>query len=272
MAKRFVTAIMTIGVVLVSLIAFAPPARADYNMTDVQLADAGVTVPLPKDNMTVTRDKVINQNQELLTKVNMTPEAIQKMLTEQSAYADSMFPDGTSEIMVIKTDATDKVGSKDLADTSNSDIESLTQSITDGLKSTGYQVTHTSTTQPENIRWIYIGAQKTGGGDWYYQCFTIVAGKTYSITLHNYAAEVTNDQELLAEYIAAYTKFDARPNNNTENQGILRSVFGSLLVAGIVGAVVLVAIIAVVVLLVMRSRKKKAQRATQVFDGRPDPQ
>ena len=257
--------LLTITLALICLIAAVPAAYA-FDGATYDLTELNMTVDVPEDWITFTRD--IDENDPNLEIFGTTAEAMVSDYESKSIYLNAVCLDPISEIVV--TMASDDA-SKDVFDfnaISDADMPEAVETIKDEMqKLMGDAATYTETgTHTHTQAKFAVFNFETGGEmpDHAQQYTTIINGQTINITLHSYAGDLNADQEQMIKDIVdsvTFTKVEKKPGID----------FSEAATAGIIGGVS-AGIITLVVQLIKRSKRKKALEAgafNNQFPGSP---
>lgn len=260
--KKIAVALALGGVMLA---ATATAAHAE-TLTNYELPEANLSLSVPDSWAMATRNGV-QAHPEIFQQINVTDDQVQQILKQDNAYANTVAPDGKTEILAIVVDP--KEGAQriwNLNTCSDSLLKVLGDGVASQMKSVGFNSTFDDTYKNGNVTYLEISGSSTSTTDYYKQYYTIVNGRMTSITMHSYAAALTDDQLATLKQVADSVQFlsvidDPDPSLDTSVAG--GAVSGAARLIAVITLALIVSIVVIVVVFTVRNRKKAAQAAAE---------
>lgn len=179
-----------------------------------RLADLKLSVDIPSDLVTFTRD--IKQNDPNLDLFGLSKAQMDSMMKDGNIYLNAIDPDVAFEVVVTKIESP----LNDFFYLSNTELDVLASSITDGYKGTGLTVIKHEIYEHPQAKFIKIYIKQPNGNSTAYglQYYTVYGGQAINFTIHSYAGSLTNKNEATIKQIVDSVVFDVSPQKKVAKE------------------------------------------------------
>ena len=228
------------------------PAAYAANSTTYELSELNMTIDVPADWITFTRD--IDENDPNLEQMGTTAETLISTYETNSIYLNAVCLNPLSEIVITMVSDKSTQSIYDFNLISDEDMPEAAESIRTEMQ----EIMGDAATYTESSIYTHTQAKfavfnfETSGEfpDHAQQYTTIINGQTINVTLHSYTGQLTAAQEQLLKDVVdsiTFTKVTKKPWLDVSR------VMMSAIIGGISGAIAVV-----IVALVKKHKRRKA--------------
>ena len=177
-----------------------------------ELDEVGLTVSIPADYWVITRDTP--ENSSVFSELGLTKAEMMEFFKTSDAYLNGASKTFSDEIVISAADYS--LGN--LSWFNDSALQELAENIVDVYTENGLKVSQYDIYQHHQTKFFRIYSTDAAQNRHSLQYYTIYDNKAISITMHNYAGEISADQEATLKTVVDSTQFGERKGDSASGE------------------------------------------------------